>query len=126
MNVNETRKMGQEIRVLTLVLMAVACILCFLLFPAYRKEGISGILIGSLTGIIGFNMITNMVGRIDSDMPDIKARAIRSYVRRYLLYAVIFALSVIAGANILGLLVGMLLHKASILLYSYKHRKEDV
>ena len=123
---NETRKMGMEIRVLTFILMGIACILCFLLFPSYRKEGILGIVIGSLTGIMGFNMITNMVGRIDSDVPDIKARAKRSYVRRYLIYAIIFALSVIAGANILGLLVGMLLHKCSILLYSFRHRKEDV
>lgn len=123
---NETRKMGMEIRVITFILMGIASVICLLLFPAYRKEGVLGIVIGSLTGIMGFNMITNMVGRISIDSPDIKARAMRSYVRRYLIYAVIFALSVIAGANILGLLVGMLLHKCSILLYSFRHRKEGV
>ncbi|MFR2738631.1 MAG: hypothetical protein ACLTDX_12890 [[Clostridium] innocuum] len=122
---NETRKMGMEIRILTLLLCAAGCVVCIILFPGAWKQGVMGILIGSLTGIMGFNMIQNMVGHIDGELADIKSRAFRSYTRRYMLYAVIFALSAIAGAHIAALLVGMLLHKCSILIFSWKHRKED-
>ena len=114
-----------EIRVITIVLAGIVSLLCGILFPAYWKSVSLGIIIGALTGIMGFTMITNMVERIDGDLPDIKARATRSYVRRYLTYALIFTLSAIAGANIIALLIGMVLHKGSILLYSIKHRKED-
>ena len=68
-------------------------------------RGVMGILIGSLTGIMGFNMIQNMVGHIDGELADIKSRAFRSYTRRYNMHAVIFALSAIAGAHIVALLV---------------------
>ena len=109
-----------EIRIITLLLCAAGCVICIILFPGAWKQGVMGILIGSLTGIMGFNMIQNMVGRIDGE-----SREFRSYTRRYMLYALIFALSAIAGAHIAALLVGMLLHKCSILIYSWKHRKED-
>ena len=106
-----------EIRILTLLLCAAGCVVCIILFPGAWKQGVMG--------IMGFNMIQNMVGHIDGELADIKSRAFRSYTRRYMLYAVIFALSAIAGAHIAALLVGMLLHKCSILIYSWKHRKED-
>lgn len=122
---DEVRKMGMEIRLITLLLCALGCMVCLILFPAAIKEGVLGIVIGSLTGLMGFNMIQNMVGRIDNEQADIKLRAFRSYMRRYLLYALIFALSMMAGAHVIALLIGMLLHKCSILLYSWKHRKED-
>ena len=65
---NETRKMGMEIRILTLLLCAAGCVVCIILFPGAWKQGVMGILIGSLTGIMGFNMIQNMVGHIDGEM----------------------------------------------------------
>ena len=125
MTMNEVSKMGMEVRLITLMLCALGCVVCLLLFPGAFKEGILGIIIGSLTGLMGFTMIQNMVRRIDGEQADIKAHAFRAYTRRYLLYAVIFALSITAGAHAVALLVGMLLHKCSILIYSWRHRKED-
>ena len=82
---NETRKMGMEIRIITLLLCAAGCVICIILFPGAWKQGVMGILIGSLTGIMGFNMIQNMVGRIDGELAEIKTRAFRSSPRRYML-----------------------------------------
>lgn len=123
---DETRKMMMEVRGITLLMMGIGCILAALLFPAIWKQAVGGVAIGAFTGLMGFNMISNMVSRIDGEMADIKARAFRSYTRRYLLYAIIFGLSAIAGMPIAALLAGMLLHKLSILMYSWKNRKEDV
>lgn len=47
------------------------------------------------------------------------------YLRRYVIYALIFGLSAWRGVNVIALLAGMLCHKASILLYVFLHRKED-
>ena len=60
-----------EIRILTLLLCAAGCVVCIILFPGAWKSGVMGILIGSLTGIMGFNMIQNMVGHIDGELADI-------------------------------------------------------
>ena len=42
---NETRKMGMEIRILTLLLCAAGCVVCIILFPGAWKSGVMGILI---------------------------------------------------------------------------------
>ena len=125
MMMDETRKMMMEVRAITLLMMGIGCLLAALLFPSIWKQAVGGVAIGAFTGLMGFNMISNMVSRIDGEMADIKARAFRSYTRRYLLYAIIFGLSAIAGMPIAALLAGMLLHKLSILMYSWKNRKED-
>ena len=122
---DETRKMMMEIRGITLLMTGIGCVLAALLFPSIWKQAVGGVAIGAFTGLMGFNMISNMVSRIDGEMADMKARAFRSYTRRYLLYAIIFGLSAIAGMPIAALLAGMLLHKLSILMYSWKNRKED-
>ena len=75
---NETRKMGMEIRILTLLLCAAGCVVCIILFPGAWKQGVMGILIGSLIGIMGFNMIQNMVGHIDGELADIYRIAVNS------------------------------------------------
>lgn len=122
---SETRKMAMEVRGISAVLMVVLGLLSILLFPNEFKSITMGIVIGTICGLMGFTMICNMAERIDGDTLDVKNRAIRSYTRRYLLYVVIFALSASIGVNLIALLVGMLAHKASILLYTLRHRKED-
>lgn len=122
---SETRKMAMEVRGISAVLMVVLGLLSILLFPNEFKSITMGIVIGTICGLMGFTMICNMAERIDGDTLDVKNRAIRSYTRRYLLYVVIFALSASIGVNLTALLVGMLAHKASILLYTLRHRKED-
>lgn len=122
---SETRKMAMEVRGISALLMVVLGLLSIILFPNEFKSITMGIVIGTICGLMGFTMICNMAERIDGDTLDVKNRAIRSYTRRYLLYVVIFALSASIGVNLIALLVGMLAHKASILLYTLRHRKED-
>lgn len=122
---DETRKMAHEVRLITAILMLILAGGAWVIFPDGFRSISMGIVIGAFTGMMGFNMIVHMADRIDGDSLDVKARAFRSYTRRYLLYAVIFAMSAMVGVNIIALLAGMLAHKASILIYTWKHRKED-
>lgn len=122
---NETRKMAMEVRILTAILMVILGFASLLCFPGEYKSITMGIIIGAVCGLMGFNMICNMAERIDGDSLDVKNRATRSYTRRYLLYAIVFALSASVGVNLIALLAGMLAHKLSILLYTLRHRKED-
>ena len=122
---NENQKMANEIRLFTVVDMVVAVLVSQMIFPGTIKMIGMGIVVGACTGIMGFNMICRMAENIDGDTLDVKNRAMKSYTRRYLMYVVIFVLSASVGMHILALLVGMLAHKASILIYTMKHRKED-
>lgn len=122
---NETRTMAHEVRIITALLMMIFAVLSMVIFPHQFKEITMGIVVGAFSGIMGFNMIIHMADQLDGDSVDVKARAFRSYTRRYLLYALIFVLSASVGMNIIALLTGMLAHKASILIYTWKHRKED-
>ncbi len=121
----ETRTMALEIRKMTIVAIVVVAIGAFVIYPSGLKSISMGILIGGFSGLWGFAMIVSLCERIDGSTMNAKAYAFRSYTRRYLMYAVVFVLSVSQGANIFALLAGMLLHKGSILLYTWKHRKED-
>lgn len=125
MKMDENQQMAREIRLYTAILMLVLAFVSMFLFPGQFKSIPMGIVIGSFTGLLGFNMIYKMSNAIGEESVDVKNRAVRSYTQRYVMYAVIFALSASVGANIVALLVGMLAHKASILLYTLKHRKED-
>lgn len=125
MTMSETRKMAMEVRGISAALMVVVGLLSMIFFPGEFKSITMGIVIGTICGLMGFNMICNMAERIDGDTLDVKNRATRSYTRRYLLYAIIFALSASVGVNLIALLVGMLVHKLSILFYTLRHRKED-
>lgn len=125
MSMNENQKMANEIRLITAVDMLVTAFVSQLIFPGTFKSVALGIVVGAFVGIMGFNMIYRMAENIDGDTLDVKNRAMKSYTRRYLMYAVIFVLSASVGMNVIALLVGMLAHKASILIYTMKHRKED-
>lgn len=121
---NETTRMSQDIRKITIILTVLVCGASVLLFKGhFRTIGI-GIIIGSCCGIIGFNMINNLANRLEM-MDNVKTKTYQSYVRRYALYTLVFALSVYKGVAILALLAGMLCHKASIVIYVILHRKED-
>lgn len=121
---DENVRMCQDIRKITIILCVLASGLSLLIFQGdFETIGI-GIIIGACSGIIGFNMIANLANRFDS-FSNVKAKTYQSYVRRYALYTLIFALSAYKGVHILALLVGMLCHKASICIYVFLHRKED-
>lgn len=121
--VNETKQMAKEIRVITLGLTAVLALVGWVIFPGNENHIALGIIIGSLTGLLGFQMILRMSESILEDNGENGAYA--SYLNRYLFYMLVFALSIWRGIHVIALVVGMLVHKASILIYTWRHRKED-
>ena len=121
---DEVSVMGKEIRRLTLALALVCSGLSVVFFHGRFQEIGMGIILGALTGIIGFSMIINMSNRIEL-YGNPKRKGTASYVTRYLIYASIFAIAAYKGVHIAALLVGFLLHKGAILIYVVLHRKED-
>ncbi len=122
---SETDQMAKEIRIITLILTAVLTLMSMMLFPDMMKSVGLGIVIGSLCGLLGFQMILRMSKNIVEGSIYGAGSAYTSYLNRYLIYALIFALSIYRGINVIALAVGMLAHKASILIYTWQHRKED-
>ena len=122
---NELQKMNREIRIYTLVTAVVLSAAGALIMPAYGKEIAVGIMIGALTGLIRFQMIIKSGSSLEADTQNPKGKAYRAYLLRYLVYAAVFAFSIKEGAHIVALLIGMLAHKACILIYTFRHRKED-
>lgn len=121
---DEVTRMSQEIRKLTLILGLVISGLSMILFQGdFSTIGV-GVLIGALSGMIGFNMIVRMSNQIELYV-DPKAKGYSSYVKRYAIYTIIFILSAYKGVNIFALFAGMACHKAAILIYVFLHRKED-
>ncbi len=118
---SETEQMTNEICRITLVMTAVLGIGSWLIFPGMVKSITLGIVIGSFTGLFGFRMIVRMSKSIVAG----EGNAYNSYLNRYLIYVAVFALCIYQGVNAFALLVGMLAHKASILIYTWQHRKED-
>ncbi len=120
---NELDRMSKEIRLYTLLLTLVVTLVSILLFPKAGKAVPVGVLIGSLSGMIGFQMILRMASSLEPQ--GARMKAYRSYLLRYLIYAAIFAISIAQGVHALALLAGILAHKASFLIYTWRHRKED-
>lgn len=121
---HEHQNMAREIRWITIMIMFMVSGISLIIFQGqFATIGI-GICIGALAGLIGFNMIVHMADTIEY-YDNAKAKGSSNYTLRYLIYALILGLSVYKGIHILALLVGMLCHKASIMLYVFLHRKED-
>ncbi|MEG0329965.1 MAG: hypothetical protein RR602_02100 [Longicatena sp.] len=121
---DETTRMSQDIRKITLILTTIVTAISLVLFQGKMKTIGVGIVIGACCGIIGFQMIANLGNRLE-EYDNARNKAIQSYTRRYAMYTLIFALSASVGVQIIALLVGMLCHKASIGIYVFLHRKED-
>lgn len=121
---DETKKMVQEIRKITIILGFFVSGISVILFQGKFSTIGAGVLIGACSGIIGFHMIVHMSQKIEL-YANPKLIGYTNYVRRYAIYTVIFLLSVYKGINIFSLLVGILCHKAAILIHVFIHRKED-
>lgn len=121
---SENRMMAREIRWITIILTLITCGLSLMICKGQFSTIGIGICIGALSGLIGFNMIVQMADTIEY-YGNAKAKGSSNYALRYIIYALLFGISVYKGVHILALLVGMLCHKASILLYVFIHRKED-
>lgn len=124
MNMGEQR-IYQEIRKYSYLLMLIAVLLSVVLFFDNYKEISIGIIIGTLCGIMGFNMIIKFSEKIDGDSVNVSRGSYNSYLRRYLMYTLVLILCAYVQIPVLAVLVGFLCHKGAIVLYSFIHRKED-
>ena len=108
----------REIRKYSYVFMLVCILLGSALFLDQAKEITVGIIIGTLCGIMGFQMIIRFSEKIHGDSVNVKGGSYSSYLRRYLACAYV-------EIPLLAVLTGYLCHKAAIAYYSFIHRKED-
>lgn len=116
---NDEMNTYREIRKLHLILVISATIVSILLFRDIKTIA-SGVLIGGLAAMIGFNSIIKMSEKI-VDGGDMSRLAYTSYVRRYAVYALIFGLAVYEGVNPFALLAGYLCNKIAIYIYTWRH-----
>ena len=79
-----------------------------------------GIWFGSLMGMIGYRMICSMVQSLTIDNG--KTKGTKGYMFRYIFYAICLILTVFLELPILAVLVGFLIHKAAIVLYSIERK----
>ncbi len=107
------KQMIRQVQLYSFLIMAIALLISLFFWD---KSISIGIVIGTLTGLIGFNMIVSMAYRIEGEGGG-KSAAF-NYLLRYIMYGCVFALGYMAGANILAMLVGFLCHKAALLVYS--------
>lgn len=121
---DETTGMSHEIRKITIILGLIVSGLSLIIFQGEFSTIGLGVMIGALTGMIGFNMIVHMCNHIEL-YGNPKAKGYSSYVKRYAVYAIIFMISVYKGINVFALFAGMICHKVAILIYVFLHRKED-
>ncbi|MEG2684487.1 MAG: ATP synthase subunit I [Erysipelotrichaceae bacterium] len=112
----------REIRKTTLIIIVVMFAVSLLLnnFKAYSV----GILLGGVTSLLSFQMIINMVYRL-GDQDKARGTATSNYVFRIMLCVCVFALGASEGASIIAMLAGFLTNKLAIMIYSYRHSKED-
>lgn len=108
------KQMISKVRNLSLIISLIAAIISFLIFK--DKYIAAGIVIGTLTGLIGFNMIVSMAYRVEGTSG--AKTAVFNYLLRYLMYGCIFALCMMQGIHALALLAGFICHKIAIFIYS--------
>lgn len=120
---NELKRMNHEIRLISLILMGITAAICALIWSDQIVNIAGGVMIGTCTGLIGFQMINAMSASIEQS-GNAKLKGYTSYLTRYALYAIIFALCITRGINVFALLAGVLCHKASIIVYTVRYREE--
>ncbi|MEG0290901.1 MAG: ATP synthase subunit I [Erysipelotrichaceae bacterium] len=113
----EEKDMIQKIRKLHIMFVIILTILSYLIFKDFKAIGF-GVIIGGLTSMMGFNSIVMMTNKIDSEISGLNRRIYTSYIRRYLMYALIFSLSMVYGVHPLALLAGFISNKLAINLYT--------
>lgn len=109
----------------TLLLCLAAAGIGWLLFPQQVIGIALGIFAGGLSGLVGLVLIIQFTGSLcQTQSTQVKGRAFASYLVRYLLYGAVMVLTMLAGGNLLGFLVGFVCSKLSLLFYSCLVRKE--
>lgn len=77
-----------------------------------------GVWIGSLLGLWGLYSIYRMVQGLSASETTAKKQGIKGYIFRYIVYGLVLGIAGYMGVPILAMLVGVVVHKASIVLYS--------
>lgn len=114
-------KMVKKVRQLTLILMLVE----FGLSLLFADASISvGVILGAVTALLGFQMIVKASWRYQGERVMVQAGF--DYVKRYLIYTVIFALAVYRGINVFAILGGFLCNKVALIIYSYFYADKEV
>ncbi len=121
---DETRAMSKEICLITLGITLLLITGSALLAPAMIQSVSLGLAAGSLVGLLGFAMIVHMSNSIMTEGQK-SAQAYHSQLHRYLLYGGVMAIWIYRGGNVIALITGLLAHKVSIFIYTWRHRKED-
>ncbi|MBB5185112.1 small-conductance mechanosensitive channel [Faecalicoccus acidiformans] len=120
---NELNGMNKKILNYSLGIVAIACIVSFILFKDWKV--VLGLLAGLAIALLGYRMIIAMTLSLRPDEKSGQKQGSLGYVVRYLFYICTFVLLVVLGIPVLALLVGFLCHKAAILLYVVLNREVD-
>lgn len=120
---NELNGMNKKILNYSLGIVAIVCIVSFILFKDWKV--VLGLLAGLAIALLGYRMIIAMMLSLRPDEKSGQKQGSLGYVVRYLFYICTFVLLVVLGIPVLALLVGFLCHKAAILLYVVLNREVD-
>lgn len=124
---NELKQMNKKVNVVTVILMIIVsmiggAIAYFMNISVLHVIG--GVVIGAIAGLIGFRMINHMTSTIEY-AENAQASGFFGYMTRYLMYAVIFVVSILLKMNPFALLAGFTCHKVAIIFYSINAREEE-
>lgn len=122
MKMSDEQKQYREIRKIQFILMIIMTIVSILLFRDIKVYA-AGVIIGSMCAFMGFNSIIKMTDKLHGEMDNIRGRAFTSYLRRYIMYTIVFGLSVYEGVHPLALLAGYMCNKLAIQLYAFRHKE---
>lgn len=120
---NEEQQEYQRIRRLNVVLVIIAALCSILIFGKSGFTIGAGVVIGGCAGILGFNSIIRMSEKVSGELQDASRFAYTRYMRRYLMYTVIFALAVWRGIHPIALLAGYLCNKLAILIDTVRYKE---
>lgn len=110
----EDKRLYMKIRIATTVFACIVSLLLMICFQRIDKAMLVGVWIGVCAGFIGFQNIIQNTARMSDDPLKNKRMLQVAYVRRYLIYALIFSLGAYLGVNVLTMLLGIMCHKVSI------------
>ena len=82
-----------------------------------------GILYGTAMTLAGLAMICTMVSRIDASTT--KGQGFSGYMLRFALYGFCLWMGLKWKLPVLAMMAGILIQKASLLIYTYLHRKDS-
>lgn len=119
----ELKELSKQITIFTLLLGIGVGIVGGLVFRNWLVS--LGIIIGNLTGLLGYYMIVQMAMNLSGDEKTGKKTGLFNYSVRYLVYAAIFYGCVFyLKISVISLLAGILSHKASIYIYSILEKRK--